>query len=140
MGIVTTKDQLTERALTTAAALLNAAAAGDRFAMRRLLRAVREPGTDNLVGRIARNVGAAHHVEVGLILSDSRRREVTRARMTVCYIAYLFGHGYAPTGRDLGVDHTTVMHAVGRVSADPSWRAEAEEIATELDWDGVRAS
>jgi chromosomal replication initiation ATPase DnaA len=128
-------EQLTARALSTAAALLNAAAIGDRFEMRRLLRSVNEPGTEDPVGSVVRAVAMAHHVDVGHILGNTRRREVTRARMTVCYIAAeIFGHGYAPTGRALNCDHTTVMHAVRRVSADPEWRTAAEEIAERLGW------
>lgn len=128
-------DQLTARALATAAELLNAAATGDRWAMRRILRPLHEPGPDDQFGTILRAVAAAHHVEIGTILGDDRRRPVARARMTACYIAaHLFGHGYAPTGRAIDCDHTTVINAVRRVSADPDWRAEAEDIAERLGW------
>lgn len=128
-------DPLTSRALATAAALLDAAAKGDRWTMRSILRQVHEPATNDTIGGIVRAASMAYHVEVGHILGGVRRPEVVRARMAVCYIAVeLFARGYAQTGRDLGIDHTTVIHAVRRVSGDVERRAEAEEIAERLGW------
>lgn len=134
-------DQLTTRALSTAAALLDAAAKGDRWAMRHILRPLHEVGTDGEIGSITRAVAHAHHVEVGAILNDDRRRHIVNARQTACYIAVeLFNHAYAETGRALDLDHTTVINAVRRVSADPLRRKGAEEIAERLGWVGKAAS
>lgn len=132
-------DQLTARALATAAELLNAAAVGDRFAMRRILRDLREPGKRDQFSEILRAVSETHGIDMGLILSGNRRHEVIQARHDFCYIAVeLFEHGYSATARALGgCDHTTVIHAVRRVSADPARRARAEEIAERLGWAGA---
>lgn len=131
-------DQLTARALAVAAELLAAASVGDRFEMRRILRPLHEPGSDDQMGKILRAVAAAHHIEIGLILGSDRRRETVLARHAVCYIAVeLFGHGYAPTGRALDCDHTSVINAVRRVSADPDRRASAEDIAERIGWAGA---
>ena len=128
-------DPLTSRALSTAAQLLNAAAVGDRFTMRSILRPLHEPGSDDQFGQILRAVSAAYRVEIGHILGGGRRHEITRARMATCYIAVaLFGHGYAATGRAIGCDHTTVINAVRRVSGDPERRTYAEDIAERIGW------
>ena len=131
-------DQLTSRALSTAAELLQAAAVGDRFAMRRILRPLQEPGPDDEIGRIIRATADAHHVQIGRILGNDRRTEVVKARHAVCYIAVeLFGHGYSVTGRAIGCDDSTVMNAVRKVSADTDRRASAEDIANRLGWAGA---
>lgn len=130
-------DTLTTRALTTAAELLNAAAAGDRWTMRRILTSLNPPPRGQIAD-ILRAVAEAHYVDPTRILGHDRRTEAVAARQAVCYIAVtLFGHGYAQTGRDLDRDHTTVINAVRRVSADASRRRHAEEIAERLGW--VRA-
>lgn len=131
-------DQLTARALATAAQLLHAASVGDRFEMRRILRPLHEPGSDDEPGRILRAVAAAHHIEIGKILGGDRRTENVLARHAFCYIAVeLFGHSYSATARTLNCDHTTVINAVRRVSANPDRRASAEDIAERLGWAGA---
>lgn len=135
MSGVQTLDPLTTRALSTAAALLDAATKGDRWTMRSILRGIHEPATNDTIGNIVRAASMAYNVDVGHLLGGVRRPPVVRARMATCYIAVeLFGHGYAQTGRDLGCDHTTVMHAVRRISADPERKAEAEAIAGRVGW------
>ena len=133
-------DTLTARTLAAASALLDAAARDDRFAMRRLLRAVREPGTDDQVGEIVRHAATTYGVDVGLILAGSKLDGPTRARQVVCYAASLLGHSYSHVGRQLDRDHTTVMYACRRVSATPHMRTVAEQIAAKFGWDREAAS
>jgi chromosomal replication initiation ATPase DnaA len=130
-------DQLTARSLATASALLDAASKGDRFAMRRILRTVSEPSTDDTIGSIVAECASHYRVQVGHILGQSRLSEVCRARMAACYIAHLHGYSYSHIGRQLERDHSTVMHAVARVSASPTWRADVEALAMRTGWAGA---
>lgn len=67
--------------------------------------------------------------------SQDRQRDVTDARHIACWVAYQCGYGasYPLIGRVLGHrDHTTVMHAVHRVTNTPALLEMAELIAHDV--------
>ena len=68
------------------------------------------------------------------ITGPSRNRELVDARAVVCYAGRLLGGSYSGIGRHLGRDHSTVMHACGRVGETPRLRRIATDIAERLGW------
>lgn len=88
---------------------------------------------------IARAAGAMA-TNATVVLSSSRRREAIDARAVACYVGYLLGISYSRVGREIGRDHSTVMHAVGRVGETPRLRGAAQRIAESLGWDREAAS
>lgn len=69
------------------------------------------------------------------VLSGSRRREDCDARQVACYAAALLGCGYKSIGRQIGRDHSTVMHGCTRVGEVSRLRNAACRIAGRLGWD-----
>ena len=86
---------------------------------------------DGAIERSARTFG----VTVDAILSPNRRRENVDARAVVCYVARLLGYSYVAIGKRLDRDHSTVMHACGRVGEEARLRGIAQRMAAELGWD-----
>lgn len=57
------------------------------------------------------------------------------ARHVAIHAAHLCGVSYSAIGRALGQDHTTAMHAVGRVGENARLRRIALRVAAECGWD-----
>lgn len=71
----------------------------------------------------------------GAIHSRSRAPEDNDARAAACYAARLLSISYSEIGRQIGRDHSSVMHACGRVGTTPRLRKAAQRIASGLGWD-----
>jgi hypothetical protein len=78
-----------------------------------------------------------YRVPASMIFSPDRRREVNAARMVVCWVAAHQGLTYSEIGRQVGRDHSTVMHAIARVTADRDMYAVALKVLADL---GVEAA
>lgn len=50
------------------------------------------------------------------LLGRSRMMHIVRVRNAVCLVAHEMGHSYSAIGRELGKDHTTIIHAVEQAS------------------------
>lgn len=81
-----------------------------------------EPVLDFTARRIVTAAAVATSQRVGVpssaILGKSRERDIVQARQVVAWVACHEGLGYSEVGRQLGRDHTTVMHSVAKVTAD----------------------
>lgn len=64
-----------------------------------------------------------------------RTQPALDARHVAIHAAHLCGVPYAAIGRALGQDHTTAMHAVGRVGESARLRRAALRVAAECGWD-----
>lgn len=130
-------DLLTRQALATAAALLNAASTGDRWALRRLLKTVRtEPGCSPDLNTVLNAAAIRYGCTVDQILGGTRARDITNARMVVCYVAHRdLGMSTTRIGQQIDRDHSTVVNAVHRVEADERMRTVARDIAGQLGWE-----
>lgn len=62
------------------------------------------------------------------LLSGGRRRITTDARHAFMWLMRSSGLSYPDVGRELGMDHTTVINGVRRVESTPRLRAAAGEI------------
>lgn len=66
------------------------------------------------------------------VFSDFRERKVTRARWAAMYVLrHEKGYSFPEIGRVMNRDHTTVIHGVRRVEADPELLAIATGLITE---------
>lgn len=63
---------------------------------------------------IAKEVAAATGIPAELIMGRSRVTETVRARHLAWFIAHRSGMSFAEIGRQANVDHTTVIHGVGK--------------------------
>jgi hypothetical protein len=86
---------------------------------------------DGVIERSARTFG----VTVADILSPSRVRANVDARAVVCYASRLLGYSFVAIGKRIDRDHSTVIHAYGRVGETPRLRGIAQRMAAELGWD-----
>lgn len=78
---------------------------------------------------------AAHDV-----LSGSRRYEDATARAVACYALHrLYRMPATYIGRQIGRDHSSVLHSCGRVGEDARLRDAARRIAVGLGWEPVAA-
>jgi hypothetical protein len=69
------------------------------------------------------------------LMGPSKARDTLDARSVACYAAHrLLGASSTVTGRAVNRDHTTVLHACGRVGEDPRLRRVATDVATQLGW------
>lgn len=130
-------DLLTRRALRTAARLIEAAAANDHSTMLAILTHITpeaEPESD-LIATVVERSCSAFGTTLDRLVAGARDRETVDARAVACYAAHLLGHKYSHIGRQIGRDHSTVMHAVGRVGETPRLRAIAQRIAGQFGWD-----
>lgn len=151
------QDLLIKRARPDAAALVEAVAAEDADAIAGILTTLDTPALyalaivladhaapESTEGETLRNAIAlsarAFGTTAAVALGSSRAREAVDARAVVCYVGWLFGISYSRTGREIGRDHSTVMHAVGRVGETPRLRGIAQSIAERLGWDREVAS
>lgn len=126
-------DPLTSRALSTASALLSAAAIGDRIRMREILDRINAMGgSQDIVGQIIREVCTRVSVPVEDVMGGSRVRPISHARFAICYAAHLFGVGSSHTARQLGIDHTSVIHGVKRAGEIEFVRELGESVAISL--------
>lgn len=131
-------DPLTSRALATASALLSAAAIGDRVIMREILdRTNAQPGAEEIVARLVHETAPIMGVTVEDILSPYRGRDVSHARFVVCYAASLLGMSSSYTARQLGIDHTSVIHGIRRAEETPRLREVAESVAARMGWEAA---
>lgn len=75
------------------------------------------------VSRIIDTAADLYGVDVDEVLSTSRNDRVVRARQAACWL--LRGHGMSlpEIGKAIGRDHTTVLHAVRKIDADPGRRS-----------------
>jgi hypothetical protein len=145
-------DLAIKRAEPVAVALTNAVYERDTDAIQRLLTPLRVddlyalavvladrlPPTITDADRIrdaAEILGQRFGTERHGILSSSRRREDLDARACLMYVGHLLGMSYSAVGRQVSRDHSTVMHAIGRVGENPRLRAVAEQVAARLGWD-----
>lgn len=70
-----------------------------------------------LVAEIQQTVCAYYGFRLNMMISDSRCRDLTRARQVAMYLAsQLTGHSIAEIGRRFNRDHTTVLHAIKEVN------------------------
>lgn len=97
---------------------------------------VPNPATDADQIRTATELAARRYgTSRAAVLSDSRRREDLDARAVVAYVGHrLLLLSASFVGRQIGRDHSTVLHACGRVGETPRLRSTAEQIATQLGW------
>jgi chromosomal replication initiation ATPase DnaA len=79
-----------------------------------------------------RFVADAFDTTPAAILSPSRRRNDVDARSVAMAALRWAGHTTAWIGGHLGRDHTTVVHATGRVGEDARLRAVAHELVERL--------
>lgn len=63
------------------------------------------------------------------ITGRSRKRPVIDARHVLCAAARAIGMGWSDIGRNVGVDHSTVISAVQRVRQTPALAAKAAVVA-----------
>jgi chromosomal replication initiation ATPase DnaA len=126
-------DLLTRQVLATAAALLDAAARGDRFKMRQIMRTVvAEPGTAKDISSILRETAIEFGTTMELILHGGTDRELVDARHVVCFVAKSLGHNYSYIGRQIERDHSTVMSAVRKVSKSDRLRVAAANVSARI--------
>jgi chromosomal replication initiation ATPase DnaA len=150
-------DLLIKRALPNAAALVEAVEADDQAAVAEILTTLDVPALHALAivlaaqsvpetteGELLRGAVAYAARSFGTtpatVLGSSRAREAVDARAVVAYVGWLLGVSYSRTGREIGRDHSTVMHAVGRVGETPRLRGIAQGIAERLGWDREAAA
>lgn len=96
---------------------------------------VRYLDTDaEVIASILRRTAQRFGTMPGDLLSESRRAEDIEARAVASYAARLCGATYSFIGRQLGRDHTTVMHSCGRVGESHRLRLIAQQIAEEHGW------
>lgn len=67
-------------------------------------------------------------VTVGQLLDGGTAPIYSRPRHVLCWAMISLGWGYAETGRELGMHHTSIMHAVRVVSAHPELVAAAFDV------------
>ena len=77
---------------------------------------------------------AARYMDVSphAIFTKSRERPVTDARQVVCWVAADAGFSYSEIGRHIKRDHTSVMHAVSKVTRTPRLYAVANRVSRVL--------
>lgn len=145
-------DLLVKRALPNAAALVEAVADEDQDAVAQIL--VGLPRTDLyalavvLAGQLlpetdaqqrmaqaVRMAASMFHTTTSEVLSTSRSVEALDARAVAAYAGKLLGLPSTQIGKEIGRDHSTVLHACGRVGETPRLRAAAQRIAEQLGWD-----
>lgn len=145
-------DLLIRRAIPNANALIAAVGADDQAAVAEVLTdldtselhalaivlaSYNTPGASETDLLRAATSQAAHRFGIpeDHIRSTSRRREALDARAVAMYVGYLLGISYSAIGREIGRDHSTVIHAVTRVGETPRLRGIAHNIAELLGWD-----
>ncbi|HEX8489337.1 MAG TPA: helix-turn-helix domain-containing protein [Propionibacteriaceae bacterium] len=74
----------------------------------------------------ADHVSAMCGISLEALYGPSRNQAVTEARQVLCWVARTaLGLSLSTIGRHVGRDHTTVLHAVRRVTNDAGMRAKA---------------
>lgn len=74
------------------------------------------------------------NIPIGAILSTSRRREHADARAVAMYVCRLAGMSSPNTGSYFNRDHSTVLHAWGRVGESARLRGLAHRVAIQCGW------
>lgn len=145
-------DLLIKRAMPNAAALVDAVANEDQaevaqvlttlsttelHALAIVLAAQVAPETTEAekMRRAVRLAAGAFGTTTTIVLGTSRVREAIDARAVAAYVGHLLGLSYSRIGREIGRDHSTVMHACGRVGETPRLRGVSHRIAEQLGWD-----
>lgn len=72
--------------------------------------------------------------DVVTIMSSSRRRNVSDARAVAMYVCRLAGLSSTATGIHFSRDHSTVLHAWGRVGESNRLRTIANRVAIQCGW------
>lgn len=135
--------KITRRALCAGLAAAPVAMAVGGLPLGPVASAAASTQSKDLIGRILTTVAAESGLPTEVILSPLRTREAVAARQKGLYLAYrLSGKSLPEIGRRFGGrDHTTVLHAVRKISAlrdrDPSFRAELSRIARAVDPGGA---
>lgn len=73
-------------------------------------------------------VCAYFEVDGDTLLSRSLAREVVKARHVAMWVMRQGGQSYSHIGRELGVDHSTVMNGVRRVDKSPDLLSDATHL------------
>ena len=81
-------------------------------------------------GTILNEAAELYGVTIEQLLSNSREYRVVRARQAACWLLRGYGLSFPRIGAIVSRDHTTVMHACGRVDNDPAVRAMLWPILT----------
>lgn len=89
-----------------------------------------ELDVDSVSSQILTATATRFRVAVARILSDDRRRDVLDARAVAMAAMRYAGLSSPRIGRIVGRDHSTVLHAAGRVGENARLRKVAIEIAT----------
>jgi chromosomal replication initiation ATPase DnaA len=103
--------------------------ARETSAQRRLGQLTHEASTaqknpDEAAAHILASCADWYGVSVKALVSPSRRRGPTAARMVAAWVLRTtLGLSYPEIGRLIGKDHSTVMYAVKKVEGDPELRA-----------------
>ncbi len=77
---------------------------------------------------------ACRHFDVtgDAVLSGARDRQTLAARHVAMWLMRDAGRSYTEIGRELGCDHSTVIHAVRRINADDPLLATAHMLRSAL--------
>lgn len=144
-------DLLIKRAQPNAAALIEAVADEDPAAVAEVLTTLDRqnlyalaivlagqvmPATteDEKMRQAVTHAAHAFGITTTELLSLSRAREVIDARASAAYVGKLLGLSSVAVGRHIGRDHSTVLHAWGRVGETPRLRGISRRIAEQLGW------
>lgn len=145
-------DLAIKRAMPNAAALIDAVAGEDRAAVGEVLTTLTTTELHALAIVLAAQIvpatteaeqmrkavghaAAAFGISASMALGSSRTREAIDARAVASYVGYLLGMSSVRIGKEIGRDHSTVLHARGRVGETPRLRGIAQRIAEGLGWD-----
>jgi len=82
--------------------------------------------------RVADETAKRFVTTVGKLLHGGRAPAYSKPRQVMCWVLISLGYGYAMTGRELDLHHTTVMHAVRVVSERPELVAAGMDILAEV--------
>lgn len=145
-------DLLIKRAIPNATALIAAVAnhdeaavaevlttldVGELHALAIVLASYQAPGSSeaDLIRAGVTQAAQRFGIPEAHLRSSSRRQEALDARAVAMYVGWLLGISYSAIGREIGRDHSTVIHAVSRVGETPRLRGIAHNIAEMLGWD-----
>ncbi len=129
---------LTRQALARAGELIAAASSNDVAAMRTLL-GLDEPDEPVVipVGAILEETCRYFDVPAEDVAAGRKYREATVARHVVCYVGTLFGLSFSHIGRQIGRDHSTVLHSTRTVKADDYLLDASMVIANRLGYGAI---
>lgn len=83
--------------------------------------------------RIVETTAVAFSFPVEELIGPRRLRPVVHARQVGMYVAVDLGFSRAVVARAFGrLDHTTVVHAINQVRADPTMLSEADQLGQYL--------